>query len=136
MALEHVDPAAGLSTEELQRAIAMKAFVAGQVESLSLAGLARRCRVAASFGDRAAMYALAHDAARRADDDITGEIRDAVAELRRALDPEAETRLAAAREIVEEAQALRERAYLARRGAQSVGDLYVRQTYGDIGQGN
>ncbi len=47
-----------------------------------------------------------------------------VAELRRALDPEAESRLAEAREAVGEAHSLREQAYLARRGAKDAADLY------------
>ena len=107
----------------------MNAFVADEVKSLSLADLARRCRAAAGTGDRAAMFALLHHAARRQDEDLTGEVRDAVAELRRAIEPEAESRLAAAREALEEAEDLRLKAQLGRAGAESIGDLYARNNY-------
>ncbi len=123
-ALENGDPASSLSTEELQRAAAMNAFVAGEVESLSVADLVRRCRTVAGSGHRAAMYALAHHAARRQDADLTGEIREAVAELRHALNPDAESRRAAARAALEEADDLRLRAQLARAGVASLGDAY------------
>jgi hypothetical protein len=123
-ALEHGDPAGGLSTEELQRAAAMNAFVAGEVQSLSLADLARRCRAAAGTGDRAAMFALLHHAARRQDKNLTGEVGEAVRELRTALDPDAQSKLTAARAALEEAHELKEKAYLGRRGAKDAADLY------------
>ena len=122
--LENADPAAGLSTEELQRAAAMNQFVGAEVEGLSLANLARRCRAAASSGDKAMLYALQHHAARRMDEDLTGEVREAVAELRRAIEPEAESRLAAAREALEDAGDLRLKAQLARAGAANLGDAF------------
>jgi len=75
VALEHADPAGSLSTEELQRAAAMSGFVGAEVDGLSTQNLVRRVRAAASSGDRAAMYALQHHAARRVDADLTGEIR-------------------------------------------------------------
>ena len=136
-ALEHADPAAGLSTEELQRAAATKAFVADEMADLSLADLARRCRAAASSsGDKASMYALAHHAARRVGEpdvtsDVPGaeEVREAVADLRTKIAPDQERRLADAREALEEAQALREQAYYRRRGVRDAFDLYARNTY-------
>ncbi len=71
------------------------------------------------------MYALAHHAARRAEEDLTGEVGEAVAELRHALDPDAERKLTAAREALEEVRGLREKAYFARRGAKDATDLYL-----------
>lgn len=123
-ALENADPAAGLSTEELQRAAAMSQFVGAEVETVSTQDLARRCRVVAASGDRAAMYALQHHAARRQDEDLTGEVREAVEELRRALDPDAESRLAAAKAALEEGEDLTLKAQLARAGAANLGDAY------------
>ena len=81
----------------------MSQFVSAEVESLSTQNLVQRVRTAASSGDRAAMYALQHHAARRQDEDPTGEVREAVAGLRRAIEPEAESRIAAARAALEEA---------------------------------
>ncbi len=114
---ENADPASSLSTEELQRAAAMNAFVAGEVESLSVADLVRRCRTAAGSGDRAAMYALAHHAGRRADEEETAfELAEAVADLRRKLAPEREAKMAKAREDLAAAEDLRFDAQLARQG--------------------
>jgi hypothetical protein len=121
-ALEHADPAAGLSTDDLQRAAALSAFVGEEVEGLSLADLARRLRAAASSGDRAGSYALLHHAARRQNEDLSGEVRDAVAELRRALDPGREEKAEAAKASLEEAEDLQFKAQLARAGANNLGD--------------
>ena len=133
---EHVDPAAGLSTDELQRASAMNAFVAGEVEGLSLADLARRCRAAASSGDKGAMYALAHHADRRVgESDVTSdepgaeEVRAAAAELRHALDPDARAKLTAAREALVEAEDLRFKAQVSRAGAKDAFDFLAPRGY-------
>jgi hypothetical protein len=128
-ALEHADPAGSLSTEELQRAAALNQFVGAEVETVSTQDLARRCRAAAASGDRASMYALQHHASRRQDEDLTGEVGEAVAQLRHALDPDAERKLASAREALEEADDLRFKAQLGRAGAESIGDLYARGAY-------
>jgi hypothetical protein len=123
-ALEHGDPAAGLSTDELQRAAAMSGFMGADAEKVSVQVLSQRARTAVASGDRAALYALQHHAARRVDDDLTGEVREAVAELRRALDPDAESRLAAARAALEAADDLRLKAQLVRAGATNLGDAF------------
>jgi hypothetical protein len=76
------------------------------------------------------MFLLAHHAGIRAEEEENAyELAEAVAELRRKLDPEAERKLAAAREAVEEAQGLREKAYYRRRGVRDATDLYARGAY-------
>jgi hypothetical protein len=123
--VENADPGAALTTDELTRAAALNQFVSEEAATLSLADLARRCRVAAaSPGDKAAMYAMMRHAARRADEDLSGEVRDAVAELRRALDPDREEKAEAARQALEEAEDLRFRAQMALVGANNLGDAF------------
>jgi hypothetical protein len=124
-ALENGDPASSLLTDELQRAAAMSVFVSDEVEGLSLADLARRVRAAVTSGDRAASYALLRHAARRQDEDITGEVREAVAELRGALDPGREEKAEAAKASLEEAEDLQFNAQLARAEAASIADSYA-----------
>jgi hypothetical protein len=123
-ALETADPASSLSTDELQRAAAMSVFVGEEVADLPTQNLVQRVRAAASSGDKAASYALLRHAARQ-DDDISGEVRNAVAELRGALDPGRERKVAAAKASLEEAEDLQFKAQLARVGANNLGDAYL-----------
>jgi hypothetical protein len=121
---ENAHPASSLSTDELQRAAALSVFVAEEVADLPTQNLVQRVRAAASSGDKAASYALLRHAARQ-DDDISGEVRNAVAELRGALDPGREGKVAAAKASLEEAEDLQFKAQLARVGANNLGDAYL-----------
>jgi hypothetical protein len=127
---ENADPADALDTDELARANAKSAFVAQGVERLPLDALERRCRAALASGDKPSMFLLAHHAGRRAEEEENAyELAEAVAELRRKIAPDQERKLAAAREAVEEAQALREQANYRRRGVRDATDLYARGAY-------
>ena len=82
------------------------------------------------------MFLLIHNADRRVgESDVTSdepgaeEVREAVADLRAKLDPDQERRLVAAREALEEAQALREQAHYRRRGVRDATELYARGAY-------
>lgn len=58
--LEHADPSAALTTEELSRANARSAFVADEVFGLSVDALASRMKAVAASGDRPAMFLLSN----------------------------------------------------------------------------
>ena len=133
---ENADLASTLDTDELQRVSALSGFVADDVERLSVADLVKRCKAASLTRDRPTLFLLAHYASRRvgeslslSDEEGDEEVREVVAELRRKLDATYEGKVAAAREAVEEAQALREKAYHGRRGAKDAFDLYAQSGY-------
>jgi hypothetical protein len=87
-----------------------------------------RARAALAGKDKPRMYVLQHVAAQRLnqnpDSDLGGELRDVAGELRAGLDPEAESRLEAARQAVQDAEDLRFKAQLARVGANNLGDAF------------
>ena len=119
---QHRDPTRALTAGELAEANQRRVFVGDEVHALPADVLAWRARAAIASGDRPGMFLLSLAAARRAEEEL--ELGEVVAELRAGLDPEAERRLAAARQAHEEAQGLQERAYLARRGATDAYGLY------------
>jgi hypothetical protein len=125
---ENADPASTLTTEEFQRVSALSGFIADDVERLPLDALERRCRAALASADRPTLFALAHHAGRRAEEETAYELAEAVAELRRKIAPDQERKLEA-REAVEEAQGLREKAYYRRRGVRDATDLYAQGAY-------
>ena len=111
------------------------AAFADDVERLSAAELVKRCKAAALTGDRPTLFLLAHHASRRvgeslslSDEEGAEEVREAIAQLRAKLAPDQERKVEAARKAAEEAHALREKAYLGRRGAKDAFDLYA-QSY-------
>jgi hypothetical protein len=129
---ENADLASTLTTEELQRVSVLSGFVADDVERLSLGEVVKRCRAALATADRPTLFALAHHVARRAgEEEDLGLVEEfgEVAQLRAKLAPDQERKLAAARQAHEEAQELRERAYLGRRGAKDAFDLYAQSGY-------
>lgn len=146
--LEHADPSGALSTEELERANARSAFVADECRGLPLGALAKRMAAVLASGDRPTMFLYAHHAGLRVgepraydphnpaarDEDGSPAIREAVADLRAALDPEREREAGKAKEALAEARKLWDRAYLRRRGATSASGLLIKEKYGDTAQ--
>ncbi len=132
---ENRDPADALLPSELQRANAKSQFVADDVGRLPLDALEKRCRAALASGDKANIFLWAHHAGRRADEEGAHELAETVAELRAKLDPDAERKLAEARQAHEDAMELRELAYFKRRGVSDAVGLYHQQTYGHLAQG-
>ncbi len=87
------------------------------MERLAPAVLVKRCKAALASGDRVAMFLLAHHGQRRADEEGTAlELDEAVAQLRRELQPDREAKMARAREDLEAAEGLLFDAQLARHG--------------------
>jgi hypothetical protein len=142
LVLEHADPADALTTAELERANAKRAFVADDCRTLPLDALEKRCRAALAGGDRATMFLLAHHAAQRVSGGADGReeegaegVREIVGELLRKLNPDGERKTERARERLQEAQGIKDYAYLRRRGASNAGDLYAGQAYGHLAGG-
>lgn len=150
---QSADPVDTLTTSELERANAKRAFVSDEALTLPPKDLERRLRAVLAQGDRPTMFLYALYAGQRVgneknparqqldrrygedavpDEEGAQEIRAAVAELWRALTPEGAKRTAAARKAVEEARSLKDYAYLRRRGAKSVVQLYMDRKYGAV----
>ena len=152
---ENADPTSILNGGELESANARRAFVTDEVYTLDLERLADRCRAVRAQGDRPVMFLYALYAGQRVGetmdpagdylnlkhgaDTATGgateqtgaqRVREAVAEIRADLDPDGQKERAAARKAVEEAEELKNYAYLRRRGVRSAAELYLNQTYG------
>ncbi len=153
---ENADPTDALTTSELERANAKRAFVSDEASTLPLEDLERRLRAVLAQGDRPTMFLYALYAGQRVgnaegvarkhldrrygdgaaahtspgDEEGAQEIRAAVSELWTALNPEGAKKIAAAREAVEEAQDLSNHAYLRRRGASNVAQLFLDRKYG------
>jgi hypothetical protein len=93
--LDHGDPAAALSTEELQRASALTTFVSDAVYRIEdHDALANRTRAVIASGDRTAMFLYAHHLRAKASDTTFASehdhlrLRALASELDRALSPE------------------------------------------------
>lgn len=145
---EHTAPADALTNEELERANALRPFVSDEAFNLPLDQLERRLRAAAASGDRPTMFLLAHFAAQRVgepggilpdtSDPLTAPsvasegaepVRQAIADLRKGLDPDGERKKEQAREAVQEAKGLKELAYYRRRGVSDAAGLHIRENY-------
>jgi hypothetical protein len=148
LSLENADPTDSLTNEELARANAKRDFVADDCFNLPLKQLEKRCRSVLASGDRPTIFLYAHHAAQRVgepkaynpnnpaarDEEGAHEIREVVAELEAKCDPERARRLEQAKAGLSEARDLRDYAYCRRRGAKSAGQLYMKQTYGNVAE--
>ena len=125
---ETPDASSTLSTGEIERAAALRQFLAEETQGMSNDALAHRSRAAIAAKDRPTMYLLHHLATQRSnenpDSDLAGELRDVARQLRASLDPEAQTRLEAAKQAAREAEDLHFKAQLARVGASNLGDAF------------
>jgi hypothetical protein len=112
MRLGHADPSDALTTTELERANAKRAFVADDTQALPLDKLAERCRAALTGDDRVSMFLLSHFAGQRvgavpdpvSDEAGSAELREVVGQLQRKLDPERFSKLNRARSEVAQAE--------------------------------
>jgi hypothetical protein len=156
---ENADPTDSLTTEELASANARRPFVSDEVLTLPLDKLEARCRAVLAQGDRPAMFLYALYGGQRAgltgdespytpnyafsgDDggsytgEETGELREAVSELWRKVNPDGEKRIEKARGALQEAGGLKDYAYMRRRGAKDAYGLYRQQNpyaFGRVG---
>jgi hypothetical protein len=136
------DPSSALSREELQEANARRAFVSDAAESLSPEALAERVKAVISSGDRAGQFLYLHHLRLKASEAaattssspqvVTNRLtlEALVKELERALDPEAEARLAKAREEIAELQKVRDYSFLRKNGARDPVELHLNRAYG------
>jgi hypothetical protein len=125
---ETPDASSTLSTGEIERAAALRQFLAEETQGMSNDALAHRSRAAIAAKDRPMIYVMHHIATQRSnedpDSDLAGELRDVAHRLRTGLDPGAESRLEAAKQAVEEGEDLLFKAQLARVGANNIGDAF------------
>lgn len=132
--LEHADPSGSLSSEELERANARRAFVADEVFGLGVDALAERMRAVAASGDRPAMFLYAHHARAKMktfDSEAEGlRLKELVGELESALDPEGTRGREKASASLEEARELKSYAHYRKHGAKDAVELYMNRTYG------
>lgn len=143
--LEHRDPADVLTTEELARANARRAFVAEDAEALPLSELTNRMRAAVAAGEKATAFLYARYGRRRVDSELgagrergglaardaallrtLGEVLDELDGL--LVDPEAERKLSEARTSIDAAQKLKLHAAAQRRQADGTAELQRRQS--------
>jgi hypothetical protein len=118
-----------LTTAELELANARRAFVAGDCQSLPLDELTNRCQAVLMGGDRATMFLLAHYAGQRVgppdpreDTQEEADLREAVAGLKRKLDPARESKLKEARASVEELEKAKLQLAWRRQGARTASE--------------
>jgi hypothetical protein len=125
---ETPDASTTLSTGEIERAAALRQFLAEETRGMSNTALAHRSRAAIAAGDRPTMFLLHHLATQRSnenpDSDLGFELRDVAHQLRTSLDPEAEARLEVAKQAVQEAEDLHFKVQMARAGASNIGDVF------------
>jgi hypothetical protein len=137
--LEHSDPSASLTAEELEAANARRAFISDEVLSLSPEALEQRIRALISAGDRAGAFVYANLLRSLANDAEYGDpaaeanrlrLEQLARELEAALDPEASGRLEKAQAEIEELRKIRDYAYLRKNGAKDPVELYLNKAYG------
>lgn len=134
--LEHADPSAALTAEELTSAGARRAFVESEVFRLDADGLAQRARAVIATGDRSGMFLYANAIRAKAGDPIFGSeaerlgLQEIAGELEAALDPERSGKWQKAKQELEEARELKNYAYYRRNGAKDGVELYMNTVYG------
>jgi hypothetical protein len=132
--LEHRDPSGSLSSEELERANARRAFVADEVFGLSTDALAERMRAVAAAGDRPGMFLYTHHVrAKTPGSEAEGlQLKELVSELESALDPDRAKRREQAAKALEEARELKSYSYYRKHGARDAASLHMDRTYGQV----
>jgi hypothetical protein len=144
--MEHADPSAALTAEELEAANARRAFISDEVFNHSAEGLTDRVAAIISGGDRVAQFLYLHYLRARASESSAGEegnipeteryrLKELAAELEAALDPEAAGRLEKARAEIDELRKIRDYAYYRRHGAKDPVELHMNRAYGSAEEG-
>jgi hypothetical protein len=138
--MEHSDPSAVLTAEELEQANARRAFVSDEVFGRSAQALEDRVRAVIASSDRPAMFLYAHYLRAKTSEDIgdRGLVPDAeqlrlgelVRELESALDPQAAARVERAQAEIKELRGLKDYVYLRKNGATDPVQLYMDRAYG------
>ncbi len=123
-----------LSSEELERANARRAFVADEVNALGVGALEQRVRAVAASADKPAMFLYAHFARQKLQA-VTSEaeslkLKELTAEMEQALDPQAAKKREQATAALEEARELKSYAHYRRHGAKDAASLHMNRVYG------
>ena len=132
---EDSDPTDILTTDELELANARRSFVSDEVWRLSMDALQRRLRAVLAEDNKVSAFLYVLYASQRvgeadedADEEGAYEDRELVEELRAKMDPDGEKRRERARRALEEAHGDKDYAYLRRRGARDIAELYAMQS--------
>jgi hypothetical protein len=136
--MEHADPSAALTAEELEAANATRSFVSDEAFSLSRDALAERVRAVIASGDRVGAYLYSHIIRTMASDAEYGDGAEAdrlrleglAKELETALDPQAAARVERGQAELKELRELKDYIYLRRNGVRDAIKLYPNRAHG------